>query len=69
MANAPPPDLHLGYTAQELASSPYAKFFRPRMAALPEHVREAVANGGLAHELLPPVQSAADLQAPGYWPV
>lgn len=69
MAKAHPPDLHLGYTPQELASSPYAKFFKPHMAALPAHVREAVATGGVAHELLPPVQSAADLQAPGYWPV
>jgi len=69
MANTQPPNLHLGYTPQELASSPYAKFFKPQMAPLPEHVREAVANGGVAHELLPPVQSASDLQTPGYWPV
>ncbi len=69
MTNAQHRELHLGYTPQELASSPYAKFYKPHMAALPEHVREAVANGGVAHELLPPVQSASSLQAPGYLPI
>lgn len=64
-----PAPIHLGYDAVELATSPYARFFRPEMAALPAHVREAVAVGLQTVDLLPPLQSAPDLQAPGYWPV
>jgi hypothetical protein len=59
-------DLHLGFDAEERVTSPYAAFFRPEMAPLSPHVREAVATGALAPELLPPVERAADLQRPGY---
>ncbi len=52
-----------------MASSPYARFFKPDMAPLPEHVREAIAVGLQTEELLPPVSSARALQTPGYWPV
>jgi len=61
--------VHLGYTATEMASSPYARFFKPDMAPLPEHVREAIAVGLQSVDLLPPVASARALQTPGYWPV
>ena len=64
-----PESVHLGYTAHELATSPYARFFKPDMAPLPAHVREASAVGLQTVELLPPVASAPELQAPGYWPV
>lgn len=60
------PDLHLGYTPAELASSPYARFFDPLMQPLPEHVREALAIGAVAHTLLPPVSRARELQREGY---
>ena len=40
--------VHLGYTATELATSPYARFYKPEMSALPAHVREAIAGAGLA---------------------
>ena len=63
------PKLHLGYSAQEQAGSPYARFFNPRLAPLPGHVREALAVGALAPDLMPSVERAAELQAPGYWPV
>jgi hypothetical protein len=59
-------DLHLGYTPAELATSPYAAFFVPTMQPLPEHVREALAVGAVAHALLPPLSRARDLQASGY---
>ena len=61
--------VHLGYTATELATSPYARFFKPEMSALPAHVREAIAVGLQTVDLLPPVASAPELQTPGYWPV
>lgn len=60
---------HLGFDATEIASSPYAPYFRPAMATLPEHVREALATGGLAPALLAPVEAAPELQRAGYWPV
>lgn len=61
--------LYLGYAAQDLATSPYARFFKPDLAPLPEHVKEALSTGAQAHELLPPVDTAKTLEAPGYWPV
>jgi hypothetical protein len=64
-----PAPIHLGYDAAELSTSPYARFFRPEMAPLPAHVREAVAVGLQTVDLLPGLQSAPDLHAAGYWPV
>lgn len=61
--------LRLGFDDSELAASPYAGFFKPEMAPLPEHVREALSTGAVAQELLPPVERAPDLQHAGYWPV
>jgi hypothetical protein len=69
MTHATPESVHLGYTATEMASSPYARFFKPDMAPLPEHVREAIAMGLQSVDLLPPVANARELQTPGYWPV
>lgn len=60
---------HLGYSAEERKTSPYARFFNPHMAGLPAHVHEAISTGMVAPELLPPVERARDLHAPGYWPV
>ncbi len=62
-------DLHLGYTDAELASSPYAPFYRPQMAKLPPHVKHALLNGAVAEELMPGVEFAAQLQNSSYWPV
>ncbi len=69
MPSPAPRDLHLGFTDAELASSPYARFFRPDMAPLSAHVREAIAVGGQAHELFASVEGATALQHSGYWPV
>lgn len=59
----------LGFTADALAKSPFARFYNPDMAPLPEHVKEALQVGGQASELFPTIEHAADLQRPGYWPV
>jgi hypothetical protein len=61
--------LHLGFDAAEVATSPYARFFHPDIAPLAEHVREALLAGGIAHELLPPVEAARDLHRAGHGPV
>lgn len=62
-------DLHLGYSAAELADSPYREFYRPELAPLAEPVREALLIGAQAPELLYPFERAGELQTPGYWPV
>ena len=69
MTSAAHQSVHLGYTAAELATSPYARFFKSDMAPLPAHVREAIAVGLQTVDLLPPLASAPELQTPGYWPV
>jgi hypothetical protein len=58
--------LTLGFSAAETASSPYAKFFNPAMAALPGHVIDALSKGPVASELLAPFDRAKDLQEDGY---
>lgn len=69
MPSVPEKDLYLGYSAADLARSPTARFFRPDMAPLSAHVREALATGPVAHELLPPVARAGDLLDEGDRPV
>jgi hypothetical protein len=61
--------IHLGYTAAEAAESVYARYFRPTMTPLPEHVREAVATGGIAEELMPGLEHAPRLQEAGDWEI
>lgn len=59
----------LGYSAQEMADSPYAGFYDPELAPLPEDMREALLVGAQAAELFPALQQADRLLEPGYWPV
>lgn len=59
----------LGYSAQELAHSPYARFYDPAIAPLQPQVAEALLIGPQADALLPPVGAAPRLVEPGYWPV
>lgn len=59
----------MGFTEEERAHSPYARFYDERIAPLAEHVREALAVGAIAPELLPPVEAVPTLQHDGYWPV
>lgn len=60
---------HLGFTDAELGASPYARFFNPDLAPLPDHVKEALLIGAQAEALFPPVSGAHHLQDSGYWPV
>jgi hypothetical protein len=59
--------LYLGYSADERVQSPFAPFFRPAMAPLSESVRTALLNGAVAHELMPPLAAAPDLQSGTDW--
>ncbi len=61
------PHLHLGYSADERVQSAYVLFIRPQMAPLSESVRTALLNGGVAHQLMPPVEAAPDLQSDTDW--
>lgn len=59
--------LHPGYSAVEMAKSPYARFFRPEMAPLPAHVREAILTGPVAPELTPGLEAAPALVSARDW--
>lgn len=61
--------MHLGYNAQELAESPYARFFNPVIAPLAAHVREALLVGAVSPERMPGFEAAPSLLDAGYWPV
>jgi hypothetical protein len=52
-------DRHLGMQPGELDGKPYARFWNPQMAPLPEHAREAIAHGPVADPLLPPLAEGA----------
>ena len=60
---------YLGYSAADLAASPYARFFCAQMAGLSDPVKEALLTGPVAHELMWPVERASDLLTDGDWPV
>jgi hypothetical protein len=62
-------DMHVGYTESELESSVYAPFYNPVLAPFPDYIREAILTGQVAHELMYPVERAADLQTGNDWPV
>ena len=59
----------LGYSKEDLANSPYAKYFQPKLAPMQDHVHEAITCGGMAHELFPSAEHASELLHDGYWPV
>lgn len=67
MATADTP--YPGLNARECENSVYSEFINPVMSPLPEHVREALLTGAVAHPLLPPLEQAHQLQASGYLPV
>ncbi|PIT82389.1 DAPG hydrolase family protein [Limnohabitans sp. 15K] len=64
-----PKALHLGYSPSELASSPYARFFKTDVSPLADHVNEALLVGTQPSELFPDVNQARLLLNPGYWPI
>ncbi len=64
----PNPDrpLYLGMREGDLAGKPYARFWNPRMAPLPAHVREAVLHGPVAAGLLPRLGEAPRMLEAGH---
>jgi hypothetical protein len=55
--------------ADDLAAGPYARFWRPHLAALPPHVAQALLAGPLAPSALPSLAAAPTLLVAGDWPV
>jgi hypothetical protein len=55
--------LTLGYSAADLARSPYARFYKPDIAPLSASAREAVTVGALPHEVFAGLEDAARLVA------
>jgi len=60
---------HVGYTAEELAESPYADFYNPEIAPLQPQVAEAQLVGAVAHELMYPVERSPEMLSGDDWPV
>ena len=52
---------HLGWSQKDLATKPYAKFWNPDVAPVADHVRDALAQGPVSEELLPPLSAAQDV--------
>lgn len=59
----------LGYSEDDLASSPYASFFQPKLDPVQPQVAEALLIKGQAHELFPTAEYASRMTDPGYWPI
>ena len=58
-------DLYLGYRNDD-ANTPFGKFFKPEMAALPRHVVEALEHGPQGGRALLPFDDAASVADDGY---
>lgn len=59
----------LGYSDEELANGPFARFYDPNIDEMQPQVLEALAVGEQAHELFPTIDEAPSLLNEGYWPV
>jgi hypothetical protein len=57
-APRPVPGRRLGWSADELATLPYARFWNPEMADIAADAYRAVANSPMAEELFPPMPHA-----------
>jgi hypothetical protein len=57
----PIPGRRLGWSKEDLATKPYAKFWNPNVAVVPDYVRDALAQGPVSEELLPPLSAAQDV--------
>ncbi len=57
--------LYLGLREGDLLGKPYAEFYNPRLAPLPEHVKEALLHGPVADALLPRREDAPRLLIAG----
>ncbi len=57
-APKPVPGRRLGWSAHEIATLPYARFWNPDMADISADAHRAVANSPMAEELFPPMAQA-----------
>lgn len=53
--------LFIGLRKEDLEGKPYASFYNPHVAALPEHAKEALLHGPVAGPLLPRLSDAPQL--------
>ena len=53
--------LFIGLRKEDLEGKPYASFYNPRVAVLPEHAKEALLHGPVAGPLLPRLSDAPQL--------
>jgi hypothetical protein len=60
---------YLGMRPRDLDGKPYARFWNPDMAPMPEHVTEALMRGPEARELAFGLDAAGELLKPGYLPL
>jgi len=60
------PQRYLGMRAGDLDGKPYAKFWNPQLAPLPEHALQAIAHGPVAAALLPSLADAPRVLDPGH---
>ena len=52
---------HLGWSPADLATKPYASFWNPEMAPLRQNAREALMQGGVAEDYIPPLEHANEM--------
>jgi len=69
MSTKPTDERYLGMRPGDLDGKPYARFWKPRMAPLAQHICEALARGPVATPLLPPVAAAARELENGSFPI
>ena len=67
MPSRPTKSMYLGYSPADLASSPYARYFKSDVPMLAAHVRDALLVGAQSSELFPDVKQAHLLMERGYW--
>lgn len=60
---------YLSMRPGDLDGKPYAKYWNPNMAPMPDHVQQALLHGPEASELGFPVSEADQLLEPGYLPL
>jgi DAPG hydrolase PhiG domain len=60
MRSKPIAGRHLGWSAADLATKPYARFLNPQLRPLPAHIRHALHRGPVPEPLLPAIGAAAE---------
>jgi len=58
MSSRYPKALHLGYSPSELASSPYARYYKTDVPPLAEHAKDTLLVGAQPCELFPGMKPA-----------